>query len=330
MLLSIIVPIYNTNITKLKRCIDSILKIKDIEFEIILIDDGSEKSLNNEYSKIKDKHIRFYTKKNGGVSSARNFGIVQANGKYIMFVDSDDTINANNLKKEVLEDNVDLVLYRYCYIGNKCNRIDNDEMNLPSGIITYETAIRKFVCNSAIYTVWSKLYRLNFIREHNLKFDENVIQSEDAIFNLDCLESRPKIMYYNELLYEYYFDINTSSMRWEKKTDLMFENLLYLITRKKEIVFKLEWKDLLKNIHVELIDILFSLCLEKKSNEDILNVSSDILKQEKINKKELSKKLKCKYLIVINKRKFIIKLLSCFRKIYLIYIKDLFMKKWRN
>lgn len=94
--LSIIVPIYNVE-KYLPRCIESILNQTFREFELILINDGSTdncKEICEKYKKI-DSRIIVVNKKNGGVSSARNFGIDISRGEYIGFVDPDDFIDAN-------------------------------------------------------------------------------------------------------------------------------------------------------------------------------------------------------------------------------------------
>lgn len=90
-MVSIIVPVYNAE-KYLSRCVDSILSQTMKDFELLLIDDGSQDEsgrICDEYSE-KDARVRVFHKPNGGVSSARNLGIDHAKGKYIIFIDSDD------------------------------------------------------------------------------------------------------------------------------------------------------------------------------------------------------------------------------------------------
>lgn len=90
-LVSIIVPVYNVE-TYVSKCIDSIVNQNYSNLEIILIDDGSKDNSSkicDEWS-TKDRRIKVFHKKNGGVSSARNYGIKKSSGKYVCFVDSDD------------------------------------------------------------------------------------------------------------------------------------------------------------------------------------------------------------------------------------------------
>ena len=98
--ISIIVPIYNVE-KQLSTCIESILNQTFMNFELILVDDGSPDKCGeicDEYEK-KDKRIKVIHKKNGGLSDARNAGLNIATGKYIGFVDSDDIIHPQMYEK---------------------------------------------------------------------------------------------------------------------------------------------------------------------------------------------------------------------------------------
>lgn len=104
MKLSIVIPVYRTQDT-IKRCIESILQQSFTDYEIILVDDGSDDAcprICDEYAQ-KDARIKVIHQKNGGLSDARNTGIKKAQGEYITFVDSDDTIADNTLEVLVKE-----------------------------------------------------------------------------------------------------------------------------------------------------------------------------------------------------------------------------------
>ena len=112
-LISIIVPVYNVD-KYLNRCINSILKQTYSNLEILLIDDGSTDNsgaICDKYASEFD-NIRVYHKKNGGISSARNYGLdkISNNTKYIAFVDSDDFLHPQMY--EILYD--DLIKYNCC------------------------------------------------------------------------------------------------------------------------------------------------------------------------------------------------------------------------
>lgn len=108
--ISIIVPVYNTE-KYISNCIESILKQKEKDFELLLIDDGSKDQsgrICDTYA-TKDDRIKVIHKKNGGVSSARNLGIDHAKGEMIFFIDSDDTVGPDYLKNLEIIDDEDFV-----------------------------------------------------------------------------------------------------------------------------------------------------------------------------------------------------------------------------
>lgn len=123
--LSIIVPIYGVE-QYLHKCVESLLNqdIPSSDYEIILVDDGSPDAcpqICDEYAAA-HKNIRVVHRENGGLSTARNSGIKIAQGEYLMFVDSDDYIEAsvlNELMKQVERDNLDVLRYNYCNV-NAC------------------------------------------------------------------------------------------------------------------------------------------------------------------------------------------------------------------
>lgn len=189
-LVSIIVPVYNSE-KKLRRCIESLLVQDYSKIEVILINDGSTDnslSIIKEYE-FKDKRIRVYCQHNGGVSRARNLGIVKADGEYLCFVDSDDYVEP-------------------CYISNFIQGIEGDIDLVFQGLneIHLDKSVRKIVPEQAYYTysnildgvsdinkhkmfgyVCNKLYKTSIIRQNNLMFREDISISEDRIFALQYL-----------------------------------------------------------------------------------------------------------------------------------------------
>ena len=131
-LISVVVPVYNVE-DVLHFCIDSILNQTYSDFELLLVDDGStDKSgdICDQYAR-KDTRIRVFHKENGGVSSARNLGIDNANGEYICFIDSDDYVNSEFLdslishclqNKQSVKFSINSAFFiEMCY--NKCKKI---------------------------------------------------------------------------------------------------------------------------------------------------------------------------------------------------------------
>ena len=112
-MISVIVPIYNAE-KYLRRCVDSVLAQTFTDYELLLINDGSQDSsgaICDGYV-AKDSRVRVFHKENGGASSARNLGLENAKGEWITFVDSDDTLqqNALDLLYQSLTSSVDAVI----------------------------------------------------------------------------------------------------------------------------------------------------------------------------------------------------------------------------
>lgn len=116
-MISIIIPMYNSSKT-INKCIDKILAQNTDNIEIILVDDNSTDNTYDLCSMYIEKYkfIKLYKNDKKGVSSARNYGIKKSEGKYIIFVDSDDFF-ANNALNEIKENlNSDMVIYGFSYV----------------------------------------------------------------------------------------------------------------------------------------------------------------------------------------------------------------------
>ena len=116
-LISIVVPIYNVE-KYLRQCLDSILDQTYEHFECLLINDGSPDNSADICKEYVDKDARFhyFEKENGGLASARNFGIKYSKGKYITFIDSDDWVESDYLEvlySKIKEYNTDFVISSY-------------------------------------------------------------------------------------------------------------------------------------------------------------------------------------------------------------------------
>ena len=194
-MISVIVPAYNVE-NVLHYCIDSILNQTYKDFELILVDDGStDKSgkICDEYAN-KDSRVRVFHKENGGVSSARNFGIDNANGDYICFIDSDDYVNGDYLE---------LLMYTkskypesgniWCcfttvnsYGGNpqnsNCIKSDKDCVEFDRSQIM--TLHEKWLDAGPV----CKLYSKEVIDKNRIRCNESIALGEDLSFNFDYID----------------------------------------------------------------------------------------------------------------------------------------------
>ena len=126
--LSVIIPVYNAEKT-LKRCMESVLKQKDEDLEIVLINDGSTDASDKiiqEYKEKNPKIISYYQKKNTGVADTRNYGIKKAKGTYILFLDADDYLDIHlyGLVKQYMEKGLDLIKFKLQREDEKGNVIE--------------------------------------------------------------------------------------------------------------------------------------------------------------------------------------------------------------
>lgn len=208
-MLSIIIPVYNTE-QYLSACIDSVLAQTYADYELLLVDDGSTDrsgEVCDDYA-LKDERIRVFHKENGGVSSARNLGIDNANGDWICFLDADDTLVPDSLSTytESLPDNIDLVTTKY-QIKDESGRViidyskfDDREFELNDFLFELFT-LKKHEYQGYI---WGKLLRGSVIRDKNIRFRENIYFNEDRLFIVEFVcASKKNILYRNHLSYNY-------------------------------------------------------------------------------------------------------------------------------
>ena len=201
-ILSIIVPVYKAE-QYLHRCIDSILAQTFTDWELLLIDDGSPDrsgEICDEYAE-KDKRIRVFHKENGGVSSARNWGIDEAKGEWIAFVDSDDMLENNYLLDFQIDDyKADLYIQGYKKIKN--GRVI-DVKNLLCKENSFESIVASAEDNNIINSPCFKLFRTSIIKENNIRFDTRLSIGEDHLFSLQYLLCINKIGYTHASGYYY-------------------------------------------------------------------------------------------------------------------------------
>lgn len=215
--ISIIVPVYKTE-KYLARCVDSLQNQTFRDIEIILVDDGSPDNcpqLCDAFAAADDR-IRVIHKPNGGLSSARNAGLCAAQGEYIGFVDSDDDVELNmyeRLWNTAEREYADFVMCDYLRVPASGERYLKT-LDIRPGRYN-KAAIQKEIFPALIMgedvdygpllSVCHCLYRTDFLRSHNLYFDEEVRWSEDNIFSA-VVGYHADSFYYmkGEGLYHYY------------------------------------------------------------------------------------------------------------------------------
>ncbi len=217
---SIIIPVYNAEKT-IERCVESLIYGKETNIEILLIDDCSADNSWDKCKKLQEKYknIRcFQNRKNQGVSYTRNQGIDHANGKYILFVDSDDWVSGNYVQQliQAAENNADkFVLCGYHYI----NKIEDTEQifvfdKKNSESVVEENEYFSLIGAILIQQLWNKVFLHDIIKKHHLYFDENQSMGEDFQFVIEYMFAGgiSKCLILNQPLYYYIRATKTSLM----------------------------------------------------------------------------------------------------------------------
>lgn len=202
-LISVIVPVYNVE-QYLNKCVDSIIDQTYRNIEILLIDDGSTDTsgaICDEYSQRYD-NVKTYHKKNGGLSSARNYGIERAAGEYLGFVDSDDYIHKEmyeRLYSLIREYDADLAECKLTDVYNGKVRSAGKETEVV--VVNSETAIDyAFKAEIASVAAVDKLYRRSLF--DHIRYPEGKT-IEDGYVIVDILSECNRVVISSEELYYY-------------------------------------------------------------------------------------------------------------------------------
>lgn len=227
MSLSIIIPVYNCE-KYLEECLQSVCASKK-DFEVVLVDDGSmdgSATICDNFA-LSDGRIKVFHKKNGGVSSARNYGIKRSSGDYIMFVDADDVLcdDWDKVFDYIVDD--DVVYF--------CSR-EIDDKPTKVALLRYITGMNE----KHIYLSGpvSKLYKRNFLEKNSLYFDEKLINGEDMLFNIEVTISASCYRVVNLQFYQYRQMVGQATKRFDKdiiKSDKEFHKKLHAVLSDSDV-----------------------------------------------------------------------------------------------
>jgi glycosyltransferase involved in cell wall biosynthesis len=204
-LISIIVPIYNVE-KYLGECLESLVNqdLREGEFEVIMVDDGSKDGSKDIASRYANRYsnFRLFTKENGGVSSARNLALNESKGDYIMFVDADDWITPNSLKKLLeftIEQELDICFYNWV---DECNGKTSNVLK-ATNLINAVTG-KEYLETQVFYgSICIMLFKSELIKGNNICFIP-IISGEDTAFAINAFEFSKKLYHYDvEAIYHY-------------------------------------------------------------------------------------------------------------------------------
>ncbi len=209
MKVSIIMPVYNSE-QYLEQAVNSILEQDFSDYELILVDDGSQDgsgAICDRFGETSD-HVRVIHKQNGGICSARNAGLRAAEGEYIGFCDNDDAVMPGFLKKPyeaAAETGADIVRFRRKRIVTQNGEtLFESTTGGTERFVFSGSQIRDNYLKIKRYGggVWTGLYRTEMLRKNGIVFNEDMkVGVEDLFFNVQCLKCCRKIVLLPETLY---------------------------------------------------------------------------------------------------------------------------------
>ena len=218
-MVSIIVPIDNIQ-EYLPKCIDSILAQTYPDFEMILVDDGSTDTsgeICEEYA-AKDKRIKVIHKDNGGLTSARNAGLCNASGTYIMHIDGDDWIEPDMLTllvNSAESNDADIVIGDFRMVSGKCNTAYSSD-DWGDG---KEFSLNKYIA-SVWTTAWGSIVKRSVYEKNNISSPTQITYCEDFHLMVRLCYFADKIVHVNIPLYNYRQRASSVMHNLNKRTEL--------------------------------------------------------------------------------------------------------------
>lgn len=185
-LISVIIPVYNVELY-LRECVDSVLNQTYTNLEVILVDDGSPDNcpaICDEYA-AKDNRVRVIHKENGGLSDARNVGINEATGKYVLFLDSDDYLYSDTVLEEISHSINKAGYPNICYLPNEYWSSNPKSINLKLKDETISLArfLYRVTNNYYLHTAGQQfVLKLDYIKKYNLQFRDGFLHEDELWF----------------------------------------------------------------------------------------------------------------------------------------------------
>ena len=297
-LISFIIPAHNGE-NFLENCVDSIIAQNLLDFEIVIVENGSgDKTLEiaEDISK-KDNRIRVFQSEKG-VSRARNMGIEKAKGEYVCFVDQDDMLlaTAQSVFLEAFE--------KYSGFEMLFATADSQE-NSENSEFTYfcdkhieELLIKGLKAPTQNLTAWGKLYSLEFLKKNEIEFDETLSHAEDSDFVISALLASKNVVATRKAVYHYEINNNSAVHKlnldlYKKYIDAMNKTALKVSNSSREIVEAFKFY-VLDHLLIVLVHSVFKKENGKLKNQ--ISLAKKILSQgifsnsiENINLSETSK-----------------------------------------
>ena len=216
-MISFIIPAYNAGKT-IGRTIKSITNQEgtSVDYEVIVVDDGSDDDLREKVEEFKsDERIKYFYKENTGVSDTRNYGVNQAMGEYIIFVDSDDYISKTLLRdiEQYINQKIDLIKWRPVFVdedGNILRKEESNSFNKVSGEKGFNLLFGK---DNLIDCLWNYAIKKELV----LEFPKGMYHEDFATMPLMILKAKTMVSINK---YEYYYVQSQNSIMRNKNEEM--------------------------------------------------------------------------------------------------------------
>ena len=243
-MISVIIPVYNAE-AYLACCLDAVLRSAHDDFELLLVNDGStDRSLEicAEYAR-RDSRVRLFTQENQGVSAARNRGLAECAGEWVVFVDADDVISPDFLGLAAQAGGQDLLLFDFSETeealfqgGPAPETIVYDRERLPE-VLCRVLVPRPLAAGgrASLLSPCAKAYKRSVISRYGLRFDTEIFHGEDRLFNLEYLLRAESCAYCPHPVYFYRTRGDSASHRFSPE---LARNHARLLERMKSALEK--------------------------------------------------------------------------------------------
>ena len=278
-LISIVTPVYKAE-SFIEKCISSVLSQKYTNFELLLINDGSPDNsgiICEKYANC-DSRVKVYHKENGGVSSARNYGLNVAKGEFVLFLDSDDYLAYDALtfcEMAMRKDSLDILQFSIQGVteqGVLTNK--TTAKRKTTEVLSSEDYIR---CGQLQVCAGGSCIRRNIIENNKIRFNVDMKLAEDQLFIISCIMFSKKNKFENTVLY-YYLDNPNSVTHINKSIDILC-SVKYL----QEFIIKYPLSSLLLNNQI----LNFICLLLRNGDVGYKELSSLILNKKFVYSKKL-------------------------------------------
>lgn len=304
MVVSVIIPIYNSE-KHLEECIQSILEQDFHDFELLLINDGSLDSSGEVCDRYaaSDLRVKVFHKPNGGVSSARNYGIDNAKGEWITFIDADDYVNSTYFNAIIGNVSQDIILQGFTYIEDgiiiKKHRYDDE-------VINQNLFLSKYRLYPDFSSACAKFFKRFIIEKNEIRFSNQLTFGEDTLFNLKYLKYCYNILMLSTTPYQYKI---TNTGLSNTKSNYLQDKFFYEQSKKELESFDNN------RFYYESIKISLSRFLHALYNTD---VNIDIKERKQELKKIIEKNYKVIFDIYTNPKIKLIIFTAYYTKLYCI------------